>query len=155
MHSTPSPSPASRDASREWAEIRDIVAWSQMVELTLRLSLGGLMLAAALGILGYFFQSDNFVRFMYMGAAMGCLVASSVGINVADRFRKKQRIPFWGALVFLGGVIASFLWMFLRARELTAAYPWPLLIASGFTSVMCGVLWRLRASWQALQHSGK
>lgn len=142
-------------SSREWAEIREIITWSQMLDLTLRLSLGGLMLAGAMGIAGYFFQSDEFVRFLYMGAAMGCLVTSSVGINVSDRFRRKSRVPFWGAMIFLGVVIASFLWMFLRAQELTSAYPWPLLIASGFTSVMCGVLWRLRASWLAMQHSEK
>lgn len=140
---------------REWAEIREIIAWSQMVDLTLRLSLLGLMLAGALGIFGYFFQSDNFVRFLYLGAAMGCLVASSVGINVSDRFRRKLRVPFWGAMVFLGSIIASLLWMFLQAQELTNAYPWPLLMAAGFSSSMCGVLWRLRASWRDLQHFEK
>jgi len=137
----------------ETNELLELAAWSQLIQLTLRLSLMGLMLAAALGLSGYFFQSDAFAKFIHMGAAMGCLVPSTVGINLVDRIRKKQTVPFIGALVFLGASIAGLLWMFLRSEEISAELPWPLLISAGYASMMCGALWRLRSAGRSLSHS--
>jgi len=134
----------------ETHELLELAAWSQLIHLTLRLSLTGLMLAAALGLSGYFFQSDAFAKFIHMGAAMGCLVPSTVGINLVDRIRKKQSVPFLGALIFLGAAISGLLWMFLRSEEITSELPWPLLVAAGYASMMCGALWRLRSANRSL-----
>lgn len=137
----------------ETNELLELAAWSQLIQLTLRLSLMGLMLAGALGLSGYFFQTDAFAQFIHMGAAMGCLVPATVGINLVDRIRKKQTVPYVGALVFLGAAIAGLLWMFLRAEAISADLPWPLLVAAGYASMMCGALWRLRSAGRSLFHA--
>jgi len=134
----------------ETNELLELAAWSQLIQLTLRLSLLGLMLAAALGVSGYFFQKDALSQLTYMGAAMGCLVPSTVGINLVDRIHKKLRPPFLGALLFLGATIAGQLWMFLRAEAVEAGLPWPLLLSAGYSSMMCGVMWRLRSAERSL-----
>lgn len=134
----------------EMNELLELAAWSQLIQLALRLSLMGLMLAAALGVSGYFFQKDALSQLTYMGAAMGCLVPATVGINLVDRIHKKLRAPFLGALVFLAATIAGQLWMFLRAEAIEAVLPWPLLLSAGYSSMMCGVMWRLRAAGRSL-----
>ncbi|PKN46027.1 MAG: hypothetical protein CVU59_07285 [Deltaproteobacteria bacterium HGW-Deltaproteobacteria-17] len=141
--------------SPETAELLELAAWSQLIQLTLRLSLMGLMLAAALGLSGYFFQTDAFSQFIHMGAAMGCLVPATVGINLVDRIRKKQNPPYIGALIFLGASISGLLWMFLRAEEISSMLPWPLLLAAGYASMMCGALWRLRSAARSLSRQSR
>ena len=136
-------------------ELLELAAWSRLIQLALTLSLLGLMLAAALGLSGYFFQSDALSQLTYMGAAMGCLVPSTVGINLVDRIRKKLPPPYLGALVFLAATIAGQLWMFLRADALGDTLPWPLLLSAGYSSMMCGVLWRLRAAGRSLFHGAR
>ncbi len=129
----------------ETLELLQLAAWSSLLQFALKLALFGLMLASALGLSGYFFHENILDRFWFMGGATGCLVASAVGINMVDRIRKKSSAPWLGALGFLILCIAALLALFLKSEELSNSLPWPLLVAAGYTAMMCGALWRLRA----------
>lgn len=119
--------------------------WSRTQQLAMVVSFIGLFLAAAIGAAGYLLSS-GLARMIHLSGAMGCLMGSAIGINVLDRLRKKARIPWFGILIFLGTVIAGLLATHMKAKEFGVNILWPPLVGAAFSSVMTGIVWRLRSS---------
>ncbi|MBU1240921.1 hypothetical protein KKF84_14645 [Myxococcota bacterium] len=120
--------------------------WLHIQQLVRGFSYVGLLITTLFGLAAYILFSASMTRFIFMSAAMGSLVTASVGINIATRLTERKSVPYVGALLFLAVVIASLLAGFIKGKEFGVTNLWPPLASSLYSSIMIGILWRLRAT---------
>jgi len=120
--------------------------WLHIQQLVRGFSYIGLLLTTGFGLAAYILFGPSMSRIVFMGAAMGALVTASVGINVSTRIAERKPVPYVGALLFLAAIIAFLLATFIKGKETGVSNLWPSLASALYSSIMTGILWRLRAT---------
>jgi hypothetical protein len=125
-------------------EIQEV--WYHIQMLVIAFSFAGLIFATLLGASGYIFYSDQLIRMMFMSGAMGCLVSTTIGINIVARLKEKKYIPYLPIIFFLTLLISALLVGFVKAKEGGITTAWPPLAGGFYAAIMTGIIWRLRST---------
>lgn len=120
--------------AREWAAARMFLLF---------LTFGGLMASAVLGVVGYFMVTDGIKKLIHMWGAMGFLLASALGVNLAARFDIKRNGPYLLFMVFMAGVVAGLLYLYMKVEDFGLEVTWPILVSIAFASTIGGAMLRL------------
>ena len=120
--------------------------WIHIQKLVRVYSFIGLLLATGFGIAAYVLFSPSMCRLIFMSAAMGALSSAAIGINIVFNLSQKKNVPFILYLIFLATIIAFLLALFIKGKENGVSGLWPPLGSALYSSIMVGIVWRLRAT---------
>ncbi len=120
--------------AREWAAARMFLLF---------LAFSGLMASATLGMVGYFMITRAVDKLVFMWGAMGFLLVSALGVNLAARFDIRRNGPYSLFMALLVGVVAGLLYLYTKLDNWGFDTTWPLLASIAFASTVGGAMLRL------------